>query len=53
METARPGAVGLRREGAPAPSVATLFNSHKKLCAQLPILAKMTRCFRRRSEPQN
>jgi hypothetical protein len=29
METARPRAVGLRRERAPAPSVATLFNSHK------------------------
>src|SRR4029077_2637362 len=28
-------------------------NTHKKLCAQFPILAKMTRCFRRRSAPRN
>ena len=30
METARLRAVGLRREGAPAPTVAALFNSHRK-----------------------
>ena len=30
METARLRAVGLRREGAPAPTVDALFNSHRK-----------------------
>ena len=53
METATPGAVGLRREGAPAPSALHYSTVTEKLCAQLPILAKMTRCFRRRSGPQN
>jgi hypothetical protein len=28
-------------------------NRDKKLCAQFPILAKMTGCFRRRSGPQS